>query len=116
MLRRVGYASKITSVYPSRREWLVTRPLLPVMCLYVPLPSDTHTDLGLKRFCVGSALTIVPRLGKSNDVSIALYEISSAITRSSSARFSIVDVVDMCSSRLVVRCYTLINGGRLSEL
>jgi hypothetical protein len=49
-------------------------------------------------------------------VSIALYEISSAIIRSSSARFSIVDVVDMCSSRLVVRCYTLINGGRLSEL
>jgi hypothetical protein len=37
-------------------------------------------------------------------VSIALYEISSAITRSSSARFRIVDDVDMCSSRLVGWC------------
>ena len=58
-------------------------------------------DLGLKRVCVGSALTIVPRAWKSDDTSYALYEISSAITRNSSARFSIVLLVIIASLLLV---------------
>ena len=67
----------------------------------MPSPRDTHSELSLKRPLSAVALTIVPRLGYSVEVSKALYEISSAIIRSSSAKPRIV-CDDMCYLSLVV--------------
>ena len=67
----------------------------------MPSPRETHSDLSLKRPLSASALTIVPRFGYPVVVSNALYEISSAMIRSSSARPRIVSDVDICYLSLV---------------
>lgn len=61
-------------------------PFLPVKCLYLPSPNDTHIDLSLNLDWSGFALTIVPRGGYSlSSVSVDTRSITSASERSESA-------------------------------
>lgn len=86
-------------MYPSRRSAVVTSPLLPVRCLYLPSPSDTHIDFDLKRVCDGNALSTVPRGcdDVSDDVSV---RISSARAMMSCAMAETrVVLVDMATFR-----------------